>query len=74
MGVKSTVHLSREEAERRYIDHIIETVLRPRLVGQVSYLSDTELEDVIERFNDEKYHDQMGFENYIIDARTDVRT
>jgi hypothetical protein len=74
MGVKSTVHLSREEAERRYIDHIIDTVLRPRLVSQVSFLSDTELEDVIERFNDEKYESGGGFDNYIIDARTDVRT
>jgi hypothetical protein len=64
MGVKSTVRLTREEAERRFVELYVkrkENKIRAKAVA----LSDQELEDKLERWND-AVHDGEGFENYLI--------
>jgi hypothetical protein len=57
MGVKSTVRLTRAEAEQRYINYLIQP---PRTL-----FSNEQLADILERMNDE-VHGGQGFENYVI--------
>lgn len=64
MGVKSTVRLSRRAAEERYVDLLIEKS-RQRLRAQVFLLNNEQLEDTLERLNDQA-HGGEGFENYLI--------
>lgn len=71
MGVKSTVRLSRREAEERYVRFkLSEKTLERAYRAEAVRMSDTELEDVLERLNDESYRDNYGsyggFDNYSI--------
>jgi hypothetical protein len=60
MGVKSTVELTRKEAEAKAAE------LHSKLyIGQYYHMSDACLEDLIESWNDD-LHDGEGFENYLI--------
>ena len=61
MGVKSTVFLTREEAEEKYKDLYVQICSRP------NPFNDKELEDLLEEMND-MIHDGEGFENYIIEG------
>lgn len=68
MGVKSTVSLSREQAEAKYIDLIMraqEAELRSVLKALVSRMSNQSLEDKLEELNDADKGGE-GFENYDI--------
>lgn len=62
MSVKSTVSLSRDEAERRYLDMMIELHGLARCK-----LSDDELAAALADLND-RLHGGEGFENYRIDC------
>lgn len=69
MSVKSTIYLTRSQAEQRYVEHRkkqveIERILRAEAV----ILSDRDLEDALEALKDREC-DGEGFENYIIDNR-----
>lgn len=60
MGVKSTVDLTRERAEEKYIK------LKRMLYAPSSFMySDLELENILEELNDE-VNGGEGFENYRI--------
>ena len=62
MGAKSTVWLSREEAELLLIAKRAE-------LGSDVFMSDVELEDELERLNDRIYQKDgyyQGLENYLI--------
>ena len=60
MGVKSTIFLTRAEAELRYL------LLRERLLGKSQIgMTNAQLEDEIEQMND-AINGGEGFENYII--------
>tara|TARA_Y100000815_G_scaffold240141_1_gene235464 strand:- start:7 stop:216 length:210 start_codon:yes stop_codon:yes gene_type:complete len=68
MGVKSTVELSREEAEARLVDSLIEqraNEMKRILAAHVAQMGDTELEDQLMELNDERAGGE-GFENYDI--------
>ena len=61
MGVKSTVELTRKEAEAKAVD-----LYNKLHMGNYYYhMSDVALEDLIESWNDEA-HNGEGFENYRI--------
>jgi len=64
MGVKSTVTLSRNSAESKYITYKQEAMVR-MLRAQAVLMSDKELEDELERLNDLAW-DGEGFDNYLI--------
>lgn len=64
MGVKSTVTLTRAQAEERYIELLIQEARR-RLRTKAAAMSDKQLEDVIEVLNDSEKGGE-GFENYQI--------
>ncbi len=64
MGVKSTVELTREQAEERWIDLMLE-LARPEYKGRPIALDSTTLEDLLEVLNDAA-HNGEGFENYRI--------
>lgn len=75
MGVKSTVHLTRENAVSKYLNE------KARRVGdswrlEAEALSDTELEDILEQWNDERCRDELGsdtgFDNYLIVPEEDL--
>lgn len=63
MGIKSTEYLTREEAES------LLQYFKERL-GQGTRMTDTELEDELEKLNDlyfrTKYGNDSGFSNYIV--------
>lgn len=64
MGVKSTIHLTREEAVRRASD--LHQKRERRAVEALYYgMEDSELENELERLND-GVHGGEGFENYLI--------
>lgn len=70
MGVKSTVKLSRQEAIIRAAD-LHEEINRNRRRIEAIYtgMSDKDLEDALEKLNDERsrqIHGGTGFENYQI--------
>ncbi len=60
MGVKSTVELTRKEAEAKAAELYCKLSM-----GQYYHMSDVDLEDLIESWNDE-VNDGEGFENYRI--------
>ena len=62
MGVKSTITLTRKEAEAKYIE------LFSELHGQDYPRTNKVLEDILETMND-AVHDGEGFENYRIKER-----
>ncbi len=69
MGVKSTQHLTRKRAEEIYAELRMEQERR-KYMSQAALLTNMELEDEIERLNDEKYSREnagsTGFDNYLI--------
>lgn len=77
MGVKSTVELKRDEAEKRLVDLLLEK-RRPELEALVKTLPDHKLEARLEMEHDAAAENGEGFENYrIIDAgseRSDKQT
>jgi hypothetical protein len=70
MGVKSTVTLTREEAERKYFELMLEHARRQIRASTVP-LDNKTLEDVLEVLNDAA-HDGEGFENYIIEGNDTI--
>lgn len=64
MGVKSTVRLTRDEAEQKYVDLNEVKILR-QLKSIAVAMDDEELENTLESLND-KANDGEGFENYLI--------
>lgn len=71
MGVKSTVSITRESAERRWVDMKLESK-RPKFEAKAKELSDTELENALEEMNDARYGGE-GFDNYAIDDANTLR-
>ncbi len=67
MGVKSTVSLTREEAEERAV-LLLQSVQRKAVIATVAALSNSTLENLLETMNDEA-NDGEGFENYQISWR-----
>jgi hypothetical protein len=68
MGVKSTIELTREDAENRLIDHLIaqrEAYIRKILREHVNTMDDADIEDRLMELNDERAGGE-GFENYQI--------
>jgi hypothetical protein len=66
MGVKSTITLSRDEAERKYFNLMLELAKRQLRASAVP-LDNKTLEDVLEVLNDAA-NDGEGFENYTIEG------
>jgi hypothetical protein len=64
MGVKSTITLTREEADNKFAD-LREDYYRRLAKSEAALLTDTELEDKLMQLNDDA-HDGEGFENYRI--------
>lgn len=64
MSVKETQDLTRQEAEQKFFD-LYTTHKRHKIMAKAARLSDTELEDLLEKWNDE-FHGGEGFENYLI--------
>ena len=60
MGVKSTVEITRKEAEAKAFE-----LYSKLFIGYYCSMSDVDLEDLIESWND-ALHDGEGFENYRI--------
>ena len=60
MGVKSTVELTRKEAEEKAVE-----LYSKLFIGRYYHMSNVALEDLIESWNDD-LHDGEGFENYRI--------
>lgn len=65
MGVKSTVILTRADAEQRFVDLTL-AAHRVARETQAKFYSNEVLEDLLERMNDAA-HDGEGFENYLIE-------
>jgi hypothetical protein len=68
MGVKSTIDLTRDEAESRLVDLFLDIQMekvRFILRGHVAQMDNTDLEDQLEDLNDERAGGE-GFENYRI--------
>ncbi len=64
MSVKSTVYLTRAEAEEKCVELRL-PASRQRLMAQARDLSKAELEAILELLNDRE-HGGEGFENYVI--------
>lgn len=64
MGVKSTVTLARDVAIERYVELALPNARR-LLRAQAVALSNKQLEDTLEKMNDERAGGE-GFENYIV--------
>lgn len=77
MGIKSTVKLTRKQAEDRYLDMRLEA-LTLELKKSVTALSNKFLEDELERLNDGAHQDSSpygtGFDNYIITEEYNPKT
>lgn len=74
MGVKSTVFLTREQAENRFVEayvklHTSEFSLRVTARQLVKVMSDVTLEEELEEIEDEN-HGGECYENYIIGDRS----
>lgn len=71
MGIKSTITLTREQAENKYAEILADNMKRKLRAIAVS-MSDRELEDALEEENDkyyrETYYSDTGFDNYIIEG------
>lgn len=69
MGVKSTVTLTRREAEDRFVElAVTNDDPRRHFKALAALMDNTELEDALEHANDEANGGE-GFENYIIEAK-----
>lgn len=72
MGVKSTTRLSRNEAETRYVSEALkEQVAKLTAIyeARASTMTDVQLEDELERINDEYFQREYGsggFDNFLI--------
>lgn len=74
MGVKSTVTLTRTQAEDKYLEAIEELYvrfIRSDARKALSQISNENLEEILEVFNDAKYKEEygpgaIGFDNYKI--------
>lgn len=67
MGVKSTVTLTRKQAEDKFVDLFMNSPVQQRRARAFAAMhSDTELEDALELMNDEARGGE-GFENYSIE-------
>lgn len=64
MGVKSTVELTRAEAEAKYVD-LVEQLRRRMTRAEAVMLDDRRLEDLLEAMND-ALNDGEGFDNFAI--------
>lgn len=64
MGVKSTISLTRAEAEGKYV-WLKQDEMERKLRSEAVLLRDKDLENVLEALNDEANGGE-GFENYII--------
>jgi len=64
MGVKSTITLTREEAEEKYI-YLKQDLMKRKLRSEAVGMEDEELEDILCEMND-KASGGEGFENYSI--------
>lgn len=64
MGVKSTYHATRGEAEEMAIEMYLQ-LKKNKIRAKFVAMSDKELEDWLEEKND-KLHDGEGFKNYLI--------
>lgn len=69
MGVKSTKSLSRERAEEKFISNAVESArkkIKEDAKLALKTMTDTELEDALEEYDDSLYGDETGFDNYLI--------
>jgi hypothetical protein len=64
MGVKSTVHLTRQWAISRAVE-MHQQKERRKIEALYTAMTDKELEDILEQMNDERAGGE-GFENYFI--------
>lgn len=64
MGVKSTIQLTREQAEQKYL-YLLLDAAQKRLRRDIAELDNSALEAKLEIMNDSA-HDGEGFENYTI--------
>lgn len=75
MGVKSTVRLTRKEAEAQFVSNYIDAKRNKAEIKakqKVLALSNVALEDALEDYNDFLYRDTMGgFDNYLITESTE---
>lgn len=68
MGVKSTVHLSREEAEQKYVELKQKHEAR-RFKAQAAFMDNRELESELESLSDKLAYETYGgegFDNFLI--------
>jgi hypothetical protein len=65
MSVKSTKRLTRSEAEELMVELRAKSLHR-MFKAEAVLLSNRQLEDTLERLNDE-LHDGEGFENYLVE-------
>ncbi len=75
MGIKSTMKISRGRAERMYAEFRARELER-QFRAQAVAMNNVELEDELERLNDEYYqreygYGSTGFDNYIIEGGND---
>lgn len=70
MGVKSTTVLKREAAEDLYLSLKAEQKTR-KWKAQAVKMTDSQLEDELERLNDATYADGSGYDNYVISEYED---
>jgi hypothetical protein len=65
MGVKSTITLTREEAEKKYVELMQREEAR-RFRAQAAYMDKSELEFELERLDDKLSYSGESFNNYLI--------
>jgi hypothetical protein len=66
MGVKSTKNFTRRELEDLYVEKkMSDPAIQRQFRAEAVLMSDTNLENAVERLNDE-LNDGEGFENYCI--------
>lgn len=67
MGIKSTTHLTRQEAIEKYADLKLDSVdPRRQFMAEAMVMPRKQLEDKLEEMNDARYDSGEGFDNYII--------
>ena len=65
MGVKSTITLTRKDAERKFV-YLKQEIGKKQLEREASIYSDKNLERTLEQLNDFNHDSGEGFENYLI--------
>jgi hypothetical protein len=70
MGVKSTVTLTRREAEELYVEKRLDMdALKRQIRAEAVLMNDVELENMLEKLNDAPYYERYGhsgYDNYLI--------